>query len=392
MTKFDRRVSLTVFAFIATAWSQEACRTPNQREGRCVSRQECRSFNDYFTPDRILNQDELNFLQQSRCSLKPPKICCPDRTQTNPTSTEASSSNTSPVEPTTTTTTSTTPLPNYSAPGALLPDPKKFECGFDMLADRIIGGNDTTLEEFPWFALLNYVSKKGIYEFKCGGSLINRRYVLTAAHCLDNVHLDGGERFVNVRLGDHNTATEVDCDGEEDETLRVCADPPQNIGFEEIIVHPGYGKNDRNQHHDIALIRLARDAEINWFVTPICLPDEEFVGTRAGRNVTITGFGHTGRSRHSGVKQKALVPIFDLEQCRSKWARITLNEGQLCAGAQYSIDSCSGDSGGPLMTQRLYWTVEGIVSFGYQCGLEGWPGVYTRVSSYVDWIKSVIRA
>lgn len=389
MTTFHRTVSLTVFAFIATGWSQEACRTPNRREGRCIPRVECRSFNEYFSSDRILTETELNFLQQSQCSFKPPKICCPDRVPTTPATTELSSSRTSTEEPTTT----TTSLPISSSSGALLPDPDKFECGFDTLADRIFGGSDTTLEEFPWFALLNYITKKGIHEFECGGTLINRRYVLTAAHCLDNAKLDGGERFVNVRLGDHNTATEIDCNDEEDETKGLCADPPQNIGFEEIILHPGYSKNDPNQHHDLALIRLARDAEINGFVTPICLPDEGFVRTRAGINVTITGFGHTGRSRHSGVKQKAYVPIFDQEQCRKKWStRITLDEGQLCAGAQFNIDSCTGDSGGPLMTQKLYWTVEGIVSFGRGCGLEGWPGVYTRVSNYVDWIKSVIRA
>lgn len=388
MINFDRVVSFTVIAFAATAWSQEACRTPNRRDGQCIRLRECQSYNAYFTPDRILNDDELNFLRQSQCSLMPLKICCPDRVQVTPTTTEAASSKTSTTEPTTTTTTLRT---TSGSSGALLPDPKKFECGFDMLADKIIGGNDTTLEEFPWFALLNYVNKKGIPVFKCGGSLINPRYILTAAHCLDNVYLDGGERFVNVRLGEHNTATEVDCDDEVDEAIRECADPPQNIGFEEIILHPDYRKNDPNQHHDIALIRLERDAAINRFVTPICLPEEDFVRTRTGLNVTITGFGHTGRSRHSGVKQKALVPVFDQERCRKKWSRITLSEGQMCAGAQFSIDSCSGDSGGPLMTQRLYWTAEGIVSFGYQCGLEGWPGVYTRVSSYVNWIKSVIR-
>ncbi|KXJ82503.1 hypothetical protein RP20_CCG013184 [Aedes albopictus] len=259
-----------------------------------------------------------------------------------------------------------------------------------MLADRIVGGSDTSLEEFPWFALLNYVNRKGVEAFKCGGSLINRRYVLTAAHCLDNEHLDAGERFVNVRLGDHDTSNEIDCD-EKDELNRVCADPPQNIGFEELIIHPGYRKNDPNQHNDIALIRLELDAVLNLFVTPICLPDASFPGSRPGRRVTITGFGHTGRTRFSGIKQKALVPIVDQQQCRQKWSRITIGEGQLCAGAEFNIDSCSGDSGGPLMSQKLYWTIEGVVSFGYKCGLEGWPGVYTRVSNYVDWIKSVIK-
>lgn len=389
MTLIDRKVIFTVFAFIVSAWGQAACRTPNRREGLCVARSECRSFNEYFTPDRLLTLDELNFLQQSQCSLKPPKVCCPDRSQTNLATSEASSSSTTTVKPPPAV---TTLVSISSSSGGLLPDPKKFECGFDILTDRIIGGNDTSLEEFPWFVLLNYVNKKGVHEFKCGGTLINRRYVLTAAHCLNNAHLDGGERFVNVRLGDHNTATEVDCDDEEDLTIRVCADAPQDIGIEEIILHPGYSKTDPNQHHDIALIRLEREAQINWFVTPICLPDETFVGTRVGENVTITGFGHTGRSRHSGVKQKAFIPVFDQQQCGNKWSRITLNEGQLCAGAQFGIDSCSGDSGGPLMTQRLYWTVEGIVSFGYKCGLEGWPGVYTRVSNYIRWIKNVIRA
>ncbi|XP_053682113.1 CLIP domain-containing serine protease B10-like [Sabethes cyaneus] len=361
-------VSFILVLVLESALSQNACRTPNRRDGRCIPRTECRSFMQYFFPDRILTADELTFLQLSRCNESPPMICCPDRAQTSATEATVQS--------------------DFSG---LLPDPKRFECGLDILTDKIYGGEDTLLEEFPWYALLEYVSKKNERMFQCGGSLISKRYVLTAAHCLDNTKLDDGERFVNVRLGEYNTETVDDCQGTGED--RICSDPPQNFGIEEIIVHPRYSKADTNQHDDIALVRLDRDAVMNTYVTPICLPEADFTATRAGTNVTIVGFGHTGRKRHSGVKQKADVPIVDQNQCQTKWGkRVLVGNGQLCAGGHFNIDSCHGDSGGPLMTQRLYWTLEGIVSFGNRCGLEGWPGMYTRVASYTDWIKSAIRA
>lgn len=197
---------------------------------------------------------------------------------------------------------------------------------------------------------------------------------------------------VSVRLGEHNTATDVDCTDEEDAKNRWCADPPQNIAAEEIILHPEYRREDRSQHHDIALIRLERPARETNFVTPVCLPGTGFLPSEPGRNITIVGFGHTGRRSHSGVKQKARVPVWDGRRCQDKWTSITLHEGQLCAGGDYNIDSCTGDSGGPMMVQRLYWTLEGVVSFGNRCGLEDWPGVYTRVSSYMDWIRATIRS
>lgn len=85
-----------------------------------------------------------------------------------------------------------------------------------------------------------------------------------------------------------------------------------------------------------------------------------------------------------------------MEQCKQvyKSKGITLRSGQLCAGGENGIDSCKGDSGGPLMAidgrtylDRPYWYSVGIVSFGpTPCGSIGWPGVYTRVSSYINWI------
>lgn len=91
------------------------------------------------------------------------------------------------------------------------------------------------------------------------------------------------------------------------------------------------------------------------------------------------------------MKLKVQLPIVDQTQCQKKWLKYNLLDDQLCAGGLKNMDSCFGDSGGPLMTQGLFWTLEGVVSFGNGCGYEGWPGIYTRVSRYVEWIRSVVR-
>lgn len=89
------------------------------------------------------------------------------------------------------------------------------------------------------------------------------------------------------------------------------------------------------------------------------------------------------------------VPVQDLEYCVRKFQtrQIRLVSTQLCAGGDFAKDSCDGDSGGPLMrlSQQKQWFLEGVVSFGNRCGLQGWPGIYTNVRSYIIWIQNTLK-
>lgn len=94
------------------------------------------------------------------------------------------------------------------------------------------------------------------------------------------------------------------------------------------------------------------------------------------------------------------VPVRANSECSTTYrqAGVVVNSGQLCAGGEKGKDSCRGDSGGPLMainvdeTSQLNWFVIGVVSFGPSpCGMENWPGVYTKVANYVPWIVSKMR-
>lgn len=133
------------------------------------------------------------------------------------------------------------------------------------------------------------------------------------------------------------------------------------------------------------------------FVRPICLPSSQDARTEVGEKLTVAGWGRTEYSNFSPIKLKLQVPVVSDYQCaeRFRTLRVALQDSQLCAGGERGRDSCNGDSGGPLMdtfkNDSGQWYVKGIVSFGAKCGLDGWPGVYTRVASYLQWIRQNVR-
>ncbi|XP_071439418.1 trypsin-1-like [Hetaerina americana] len=239
------------------------------------------------------------------------------------------------------------------------------KCGISNKKNRIVGGHETTVNQYGWMAMLQHNKK-----FYCGGTLINARYVLTAAHCVDGLT----PQKITVKLLEHDQSTE-------DEANTVL------VGVEKIIMHKNYKSSTFN--NDIALIRLSKEVEIKGLLRPACLPRKGL--SYSGMTGTVSGWGRIGETAPvSNHLQEVEVPIFSNKDCRAESAyganRITDN--MLCAGYRNgAMDSCQGDSGGPLqvLNDGVYEIV-GVVSWGEGCARPKYPGVYTRVNRYLTWI------
>ncbi|KFB44069.1 serine protease 14 [Anopheles sinensis] len=325
----------------------QSCTNPRGVEGKCILLRDCPSL------VAILRQsaptpDDVAFLKNCRCGgdNKNVMVCCPN------------------------------PLPTYP------------QCGIH-LADRIVGGQPTKIDEYPWAALIEYQKPNNRFGFHCGGSLINERYVLTAAHCISSIPRTW--KVHRVRLGEWDLSENPDCKVEGQN--RECYDPVIDMDIEKIVVHSGYDTQDKNHYNDIALIRLAREVSYSDTVKPICLPLSSTVinTNHVGLPSFAVGWGKTETTTASETKLKVDMLVKSLEECSPVYQRnrIFLKSTQMCAGGKKGTDTCSGDSGGPLMRRIAGgWYVIGVVSFGpSKCGTEGVPGIYTDVSKYADWIR-----
>ncbi|VEN51792.1 unnamed protein product [Callosobruchus maculatus] len=362
----------------------DSCQTPRNKQGQCKVISACTPLLSILQK-RPLRAQDADYLRRSQCGFEGtmPMVCCPlDGI----------------IEPVSTTTARTThAINNGPTDSPLLPSID--ECGTDT-QDRIYGGEVAGIDEFPWMALIEYEKDNGGHGFYCGGVLINKRYVLTAAHCLKGKELPKSWKLVGVRLGEYDTDNEIDCVGPPER--RTCAPPPQNIPVEERIAHEQYDPYDVNQYNDIALLRLAREVNYTAFVKPVCVPNSQPVQNKSfvSKKLTVAGWGKTETSSESNIKLKLNVPVKSNNECVNTYrqANVALRPSQMCAGGERGRDSCRGDSGGPLMSYEQNggdqnWYAVGVVSFGPSpCGMENWPGVYTRVGSYMQWIVDKLRA
>ncbi|XP_066150496.1 phenoloxidase-activating factor 1-like [Euwallacea fornicatus] len=350
------------------------CRTPLGEGAKCISVYECAPLMSLLRiPSRTIEQTQ--FLFNSRCgtsSSGTTYVCCGSGLN-KITLTEDDSDG------------------KFTRNNAI---PDRNNCGWQA-ANRIFNGEATALDEFPWMAVIEFLKPNGQRKIACGGSLISPRYILTAAHCVKGEVLIKLGQPINVRLGEYDTSS-PDRDCFRINRTSFCNEKEINAGIEEIIPHPGYS-GDYSRYYDIALIRLDRNIPYSDYIQPICLPEPSEAST-AGDNLIVAGWGRTENGRDSNVKLKLQVPLTEARKCRNAFAPlgVQLRDDQICAGGEDGKDSCTGDSGGPLMrtlsSDVARWVVEGVVSFGYtQCGTKGFPGVYTRVAKYVPWIHKSVK-
>ncbi|XP_053669192.1 CLIP domain-containing serine protease B4-like [Anopheles marshallii] len=335
--------------FVAGLELGESCVNPAGESGKCILFRDCQPLvNIYNKP--INTPQDTEFLTQSRCGMlkRNTLMCCA-----------------------------------ASSLSALLPTFP--HCGMQM-SDRVIGGKDTKINEFPWTALIEFRKLDGSFGFGCGGSLINERYIVTAAHCIERI--PAGWKVHRVRLGEWDLSTANDCqDG-------FCSKAPIDLEIEKIVVHSNYDPEDHSYKNDIALIRFTRSVQYSETVRPICLQLSASVRylDHVGFSSYAAGWGETKIAIASQVKLMVELNVTSWQECASFYEenRILLNTKQMCAGGVYGKDTCSGDSGGPLMRQIAgAWYLIGVISFGSGwCGVPDEPGVYTNVAEYVDWIRN----
>jgi secreted trypsin-like serine protease len=261
-------------------------------------------------------------------------------------------------------------------------------------SSRIVGNNTAPRNSLPWMVAMLIDGKSF-----CGGTIIDRKHILTAgkkpkfyfsktiekgtkvsaffeiiAHCTN------GAETITLLIGAHDIKAPL----ETEPSRRVV-----NITKDSIFTHPKY--NEDNVFNDISIIRLPQELSFNSAVQPICLPTRRYLASSFDlAPVSVSGWGITADGgKISPELQQTDVTVLGNRECRQVFRDI-LTGNQICVKTTPKSSPCRGDSGGPLyLRQKDYAMQVGIVSFGTFTCERGFPVAFTRVTAFLDYINAV---
>ncbi|XP_066260719.1 trypsin 3A1-like [Euwallacea similis] len=230
----------------------------------------------------------------------------------------------------------------------------------DVSTIRIVGGHDADITDYPY-----QVSIMIDGQHVCGGSILTPNFILCAAHCFAD---ESRVSHITVRAGS---------------SYRTSGG--QIVATKKLNRHPYFDLDTYD--YDVSVVELATPLVYGAGVAPITLPESSTTFTD-GQSSEVTGWGVTSNNGNlSDVLQVVTVPLITTATCQTGIYGNAITPRMICAGAEAGKDSCNGDSGGPLVTKGVQI---GIVSWGDICAEASIPGVYTKLTDFVDYVTEII--
>eukprot|EP00092_Neocalanus_flemingeri_P004210 GFUD01004528.1.p1 GENE.GFUD01004528.1~~GFUD01004528.1.p1 ORF type:complete len:436 (+),score=96.74 GFUD01004528.1:799-2106(+) len=404
-----------------------SCTTPFNKQGKCVGLRQCGNVLSLLK--KPIPEEVIGYLRKSVCSFTGliPNVCCPEEKPTFGELTTAS-----------TITTKTTPDTLKEVHGAWStwgewstcsgscgegdqardrecnsPAPSNggdecegearetqncntdqcqqlveipTECGRSFVgSSRLVNGRRAKRNAWPWLAALGYTDPNtGDVQYLCGATLVSAKHVVTAANCIR-------DDMVTVLLGEHVIGN--DTDGANPEEFRVV----------KMTKHEKY--NSSTFENDIALVEFETEVTFKKGIQPVCLPSktpELLQENLVSKGVYIAGWGATNfKGPTSNLLLQGIINVVSNQECKERFSQfnnVEIGDTKICArDLNDRIDACQGDGGGPMVylkkasDKKFRYHLIGVVSFGYQCAVKGFPGVYTRVTEYDQWIRDTVN-
>lgn len=266
-------------------------------------------------------------------------------------------------------------------PNAVLSDPQDdgfmadCVCGVEPVKPMIHNGRPSARGSYPWMVYLSFMVMGRLRLTTCAGTIINDRFIMTAAHCVEAPEPLILSALTGIQLG-------VWVDRDLDLNHLKLED---SLEIKRVIKHANYLKDQATRMTDVALIELEHPLKFNDSFSPICLPDfTDF------DNLVAAGWGFVdmhGTEPERLMEAEMLVVSDDV--CQQIY--LSLEEHEMCAGDEFS-NVCPGDSGGPLMTRKQGVVFQaGITTAGTaisetDCGLTQNPAIFEKVTSHLPWI------